>query len=120
MAQPKPVLLGALHTWQPGQQQGKLTLTMSEIHIRRTHNLSADKVRAGAERIAAELQQRFQLETGWEDNQLVFSRTGLTGTLQVEPEAIEIRLQLGLLLSVFRRQMETEIHRFLDERFGPA
>ncbi|GAA5184140.1 hypothetical protein GCM10025771_37470 [Niveibacterium umoris] len=93
---------------------------MSEIHIRRTHTLTPDQARAAAERVAADLRAKHQLDYEWQDDTLVFARSGVTGQLEVDGDTVEIRIKLGFLLGMFRSTFEAEIHKFFDEEFGPA
>jgi putative polyhydroxyalkanoate system protein len=93
---------------------------MSEIHIRRTHTLSPEQAREAAERVAADLRERHQLNYEWQDDTLVFARSGVSGQLDLDGDAVEIRMKLGFLLAVFRGPLEAEIHKFFDAEFGEA
>lgn len=93
---------------------------MSEIHIRRTHSLTPEQARAAAERVAADLRDRHQLDYEWQDDTLVFARSGVSGQLDLDGDAVEIRMKLGFLLAMFRSTFEAEIHKFFDDEFGPV
>ena len=51
---------------------------------------------------------------------LVFARSGVSGQLDLDGDAVEIRMKLGFLLAVFRGPLEAEIHKFFDAEFGDA
>ena len=92
---------------------------MSDIQIRRKHTLSAKAARTAAEKIASQLEEEFDLAYEWDDNVLVFKRSGVSGELVVEKKEVHIRVRLGFLLMAIRPRIEAEIHRFFDENFGP-
>ncbi|QSI75696.1 polyhydroxyalkanoic acid system family protein [Niveibacterium microcysteis] len=93
---------------------------MSDIHIRRTHTLTPEQARAAAERVAADLRDKHQLDFEWQGDTLVFERSGVSGQLELDGDAVEIRMKLGFLLAMFRGAFEAEIHKFFDEEFGSA
>ncbi|MBL8503931.1 MAG: polyhydroxyalkanoic acid system family protein [Rhodocyclaceae bacterium] len=92
---------------------------MSDIQIRRKHTLSAKAARTAAEKIASQLEEEFDLAYEWDDNVLVFKRSGVSGELVVEKKEVHIRVRLGFLLLAIRPRVEAEIHRYFDENFGP-
>lgn len=92
---------------------------MSEIVVTRAHGMTLKKARASAEHIAAELAEEFDIEYEWNGNTLEFSRTGVSGSIVVTKKEVEIRARLGFLLMALRSRIESEIHRFLDNEFGP-
>ncbi len=93
---------------------------MSDIQIRRSHSMSAKAARKAAEKIASQLDEEFDLAYEWDDNVLLFKRSGVSGELVVEKKEVHIRVRLGFLLMAIRPRIEEEIHRFFDENFGPG
>jgi putative polyhydroxyalkanoate system protein len=94
-------------------------MTVSDILIRRKHNLNAKAARQAAEKIASQLDGEFDLNYEWDDNILVFKRSGVSGELVVEKKEVHIRVRLGFLLMAIKPRVEAEIHRYFDENFGP-
>ena len=92
---------------------------MSDIQIRRSHTMSAKAARKAAEKIASQLDEEFDLAYEWDDNVLLFKRSGVSGELVVEKKEVHIGVRLGFLLMAIRPRIEAEIHRFFDENFGP-
>ncbi|CAG0934019.1 MAG: hypothetical protein EFKGCFLK_01508 [Rhodocyclaceae bacterium] len=92
---------------------------MSDILIRRSHTMTTKAARQAADRIARRLDEEFDLAYEWDDNVLVFRRSGVSGELVVEKKVVHIRVRLGFLLMAIRPRVEAEIHRFFDEHFGP-
>ena len=44
-----------------------------------------------------------------------FSRSGLSGTLEISASVFRLQAQLGFLLSAFKDRIEAEIEKNLDE-----
>ena len=93
---------------------------MVDIEVYRKHTLGREQARQAAQRIAAELDERFQLHYAWQGESLRFKRSGLDGYLDVGEDDAFIQLRLGLLMSPLRHMLEQEIHRQMDEVFDKA
>jgi putative polyhydroxyalkanoate system protein len=91
---------------------------MSDIRIRRAHNLPPERARALAEAVAQRLRDEFDLEFRWRGSALAFSRDGVQGTLTVSAAEIRIQARLGLLLSFLKPHIEQEIEAHLDRLFA--
>ncbi|HEX7327399.1 MAG TPA: polyhydroxyalkanoic acid system family protein [Casimicrobiaceae bacterium] len=87
---------------------------MASISISKRHSLTQRKARDAAERVAQDLEQRFDLAWSWEGDDVVFERTGLSGRMHVGAKEIRLDVKLGLLLSVLKPAFEREIHAQLD------
>ncbi len=90
---------------------------MSRIDIKREHGKNLDAAQQIADNIAADLAEKFHIEYGWDGDELVFSRTGVSGSIQVDDSVIHIQAQLGFFLSYLRPAIEKEINRYLEEHF---
>mgnify|MGYP001325877854 CR=1 FL=1 len=92
---------------------------MSHIHIHREHHLGLTKARKIAFTWAEEAEQQFGMvctyEEGDHEDEVCFSRSGVSGTLKVSKTAFELDAKLGFLLGTFRQKIESEIIRNLDE-----
>jgi putative polyhydroxyalkanoate system protein len=93
---------------------------MSQIVVQRRHALRPAKARRLAEGIAERLRGEYGGSYAWEGDTLHFRRMGASGQVAVTSDAVEIRVDLGLLLIPLRSRIEREIHAFLDADFGPA
>ena len=87
---------------------------MASISITKRHSLSRRKARDAAERVAQDLEQRFDLAWAWEGDEVVFERAGLSGRMHVGAREIRLDVRLGLLLSALKPAIEREIHAQLD------
>ncbi len=92
--------------------------SMATIDIRHAHALPAAKARAAVEEVAEKLGRKFGLDYRWEGDTLHFVRSGLDGRIDMLPRQLHVSARLGMLFSAMKGPIETEIRRFLDERFG--
>lgn len=93
---------------------------MSEIDIRRRHDLPLAEARKLAEDMAAQLRERFELEYAWRGHALVFNRDGVEGKLVVAADEIHLHARLGFLLSFLKPAIEEEIERSLARLYQQA
>jgi putative polyhydroxyalkanoate system protein len=95
---------------------------MSDIHIRRDHDLGLEQAREVAARWADEVERKFQMHcsvlAGEFSDTVEFRRSGVKGTLTVAPDHFELEARLGLLLGVFAKTIEAEILKNLDALLG--
>ena len=93
---------------------------MARITIDRSHHLSHAKAKGLAERLAKDLEERFELSWAWEGDEVHFERPGIAGHMHVGRTSIRLDVKLGLLLSPLRPAIEREIHSQLDQLTGPS
>ena len=91
---------------------------MSSIEIQHAHSLSPAKARKAVEEVAKKLGERFDMQYHWEDDVLHFSRSGVDGQIQLEPEQLTVTAKLGFLLAMMKQPIEDQIRKVLDERFS--
>jgi putative polyhydroxyalkanoate system protein len=93
---------------------------MATISIARKHALTHKKAREVAEKIAEDLNQRFELDYAWNGNQIEFERPGVSGHMVVGKNKIALDVHLGWLLTPLKPLFEKEIIAQLDKLVGPA
>ena len=91
---------------------------MPKIDIHRPHQLSIAGARAVVDQVAARMHEKLGMEGQWQGDTLRFSRPGVTGTIVVSNDAIQVHAELGLMLSPLKGMVEQEIRRKLDEHFA--
>jgi putative polyhydroxyalkanoate system protein len=92
---------------------------MATIRIDRKHTLTHAKARGAADKLAKDLQKRFQLQYAWDGDDVLFQRAGVTGHMHVGKSRITLDVTLGFLLSALKPTIEREIHAQLD-KVAPA
>jgi putative polyhydroxyalkanoate system protein len=93
---------------------------MALIAIAKEHHLSLKKAKEAAEKVAADLHKRFDLEYQWKGNAIEFRRSGLTGALRVGKDNVRLDCELGFMLSLLKPTIETEVHKQFNKYFGKA
>ena len=88
---------------------------MARIAIEKTHHMSHKKAKEVAEKIAQDLNDRFDLTYAWEGDHIAFERPGVHGTMHVAHDTIELNASLGFLLTALKPAIEREIHAQLDK-----
>jgi putative polyhydroxyalkanoate system protein len=91
---------------------------MPSISIAKPHALSHRKAKDVAERLAKDLQQRFDLAYAWDGDDVNFERSGVSGRMHVGRTTITLDVKLGLLLTPLKPAIEREIHAQLDKLAG--
>lgn len=93
---------------------------MATISIARKHALSHKKAKAVAEKIAKDLNKRFELAYEWEGDHVDFERPGVSGRMLVGKDQISLDVSLGWLLTPLKPAIEREITSQLDKLLGDA
>ena len=93
---------------------------MPTISIKRRHTLGHAEAKAAADKIARDLNQRFNLAYEWDRDDVSFERSGLSGNMHVGKNDIRLDVQLSLLLTPLKGPIEREIEKELDALFGKA
>lgn len=88
---------------------------MTDILIKRTHELGAEKGRDIATSMAESLRRDHGLDYSWRDSVLHFSGPGVDGRLAVGESALTLEISLGWAARPFRRRLEAAIDARLDE-----
>lgn len=91
---------------------------MPKIDMRRIHQLSIPEARAVVDQVAARMRDKLGIEGQWHGDILKFSRPGVSGTIAVSSDAIQVHAELGLMLAPLKGMVEQEIGRKLDEHFA--
>jgi putative polyhydroxyalkanoate system protein len=97
------------------QWTGVSVEAVSDIVVRRRHELDIAGARRLAETVARRLRDDFGGSYAWDGDTLHFRRTGISGQLAVTPETVEVRVSIGLLLTPLHARIEREIVAFCDD-----
>lgn len=88
---------------------------MTDIHIRKTHNMDRRAARARVEQLAKSLQGKLAADYHWEGDSLRFVRSGASGSIDVSRAGVvEVDVKLGLVLRPMKALIESTIHDGFD------
>ncbi|MBV5298983.1 MAG: polyhydroxyalkanoic acid system family protein [Rhodoferax sp.] len=97
---------------------------MADLYIVREHALGLSKARKiafkWAEQVEAEFGMTCSYTEGKTEDEVDFSRAGVTGSLRVTKAHFELRAQLGFLMGAFKHTIEAEIVKNLDILLAPG
>ncbi len=91
---------------------------MAQLHILRKHTLGLVEARKIAFKWAEQVESEFDMSCTYEEgavqDEVCFTRSGISGTLQVTQDKFELDAKLGFLLGAFKDRIEGEIVKNLD------
>jgi putative polyhydroxyalkanoate system protein len=91
---------------------------VANLHILRKHSLGLPAARKVAFQWAEQVERDFDMACTYEEgdvqDEVAFTRSGVSGSLQVTKDSFELNAQLGFLLGVFKDRIEGEITQILD------
>lgn len=90
---------------------------MSNIDMHARHEMSREDAQAAADRLAADLASKFDIDYDWHGDHIHFERPGVDGTITVREKEIRIQARLGLMLMLLKGRIEEEIVSYLSEHF---
>lgn len=93
---------------------------MADISIKRAHHSTTADAKKMAEKIAAKLEQDYELRSSWQRDVLSFTRSGVNGTLAVTVKELHIDVKLGFLMAAFKGPIQGAIEKNLDALIKPA
>ncbi len=92
---------------------------MSDIYIKRDHNLDQEHIRDLAEQLASDIQARVGGSYRWEgDNRMHFKHVGVDGKIDYDESQISVEVVLGFLMKGLKGMLEREIHDHLDDHLN--
>ena len=92
---------------------------MADINIVQEHNLAPEQARAAAQQVADKLAEQFELACRWDGDVLRFARSGVDGSLTLEPTQARLQIALGFLFSAFSSQIEGKVVDKMRKVFAP-
>ena len=97
---------------------------MADIHIEREHSMGLARARKTAFQWAEQVERKFDMSCTYEEgataDEVSFTRSGVSGTLQVNKDSFVLDAKLGFLLGAFKDRIEGEIEKNLDSLINEA
>jgi putative polyhydroxyalkanoate system protein len=91
---------------------------MAQIKIVHQHALPPKKAREAAQKVADKIAEEYELECEWEGDVLHFERSGVTGSLTLQPQQVQMEIQLGFLMSAFASTIEAKVAENMRKVFA--
>ena len=93
---------------------------MSQILLRREHDLTPAAAREKVERVAEVLARRFDAKCERQGDVLTIKHPTVSGTVTLGSNEVVVAAKLGRMLSMFRGRIDEELERVLDREFPRA
>ena len=90
---------------------------MATITFERAHHMGLDDARAATQRIADEMRSDYGVDSRWEGDALVFTRSGLSGVLNVSADTIRLEAKLGFLFSTYKARIAEHLDRNFSQYY---
>ena len=91
---------------------------MPDISITCQHKLSHQEAKAAVQQLADKLAERYDVSSAWSGDVLSFTRSGVSGTLEVSATQARLDIELGLGLKFFASAIEEQADKSLKKVFG--
>lgn len=91
---------------------------MADITLVEDHALSMDDARNAARKVADQMTADYEMACSWEDDVLVFRRSGVSGTLALTEGRAQLDINLGFMLRGFKSKIEEQVGRNMRKLFG--
>jgi putative polyhydroxyalkanoate system protein len=89
---------------------------MATIHITRSHQLDQETIHQKVEELANTLVEKLSAEYHWEQDRLVFKRSGANGFVRIGNQELEVEVKLGMMLRPLKGTIEKTIAEYLYQR----
>ena len=88
------------------------------MRIRRSHELTVEEAKVRADEIADDLCRRFALRSEWQGDSLFLRGNGVNGELHLEPDSLEIVINLGFALKLMEGPIRAAIEDSIDDHLA--
>ena len=88
---------------------------MANIHLSKDHSKSTQEINTLVEKLEKALCQDLNLTATRKDNQILFKRSGVDGTLTMADQRVDIDIKLGMMNSLLAPKIESVLKAKLDE-----
>ena len=88
------------------------------MKVRREHSLGTVEACRRVDEIAADMGSRLNLSSEWHGDDLQVKGTGVTGTISVSEDAVELRIELGFALILMENSIRAAIEQAMDKHLA--
>ncbi len=88
---------------------------MAKIHVQREHHLTREQARAQVEELASRLERELKVQHAWEGDVMRFKRAGASGEIAIDDKTVDVKVELGMVLTPMKGKIERAILANLDK-----
>jgi len=94
---------------------------MPKVNIEQSHKLPAAEAKKSLDGLSADLADKYGLTSRWlSDTEAKVERTGVSGTIKIEPQRVLVNLDLSFALTPLKGTIESRIRDELKRLFEPS
>ena len=83
---------------------------MSHIQLERNHTMEKEQVRT--------MKAKHGGDYCWEGDTVHYKHSGIDAKVSFDDKTVRVDVTLGLLMSAFKGMIESEVSKYLDEKFA--
>jgi putative polyhydroxyalkanoate system protein len=95
---------------------------MSEVRVSQPHNVSVEEARKKVQGFET-MVEKYGVKSKWSGNTAKLDGTGVSGSIEIKPNAVEVVVKLGMMARAFGVdpvKLESSIRKRLKEAFEGA
>ncbi len=77
--------------------------------------MPSEELREAAQQLAEKMERKHGVRSSWQGDCLRIRGSGVDGELSFANGVVDVSVKLGLLASAFRKPLQAEVQRYLDE-----
>lgn len=89
---------------------------MAKISMTHTHSLPKDVAKEKVNELFLKFKDRFGINLKWDGDTVILSGSGFDGAAKVFDDKVDINVNLGLMVSAFKGQIESGLVDQLNKR----
>lgn len=94
---------------------------MAKVEISYPHSVTADVAKKRIENLNKTLGEKYELKSTWlSDTEARVERSGVSGSIKIEPNKINVLIDLGFMMSAFSGPIGDRIKQELEQLFKTA
>ncbi len=87
---------------------------MAWFSVSRTYTQPRDEVRNTAQELADQLERQYGVRARWQGDVVTMRGNGVDGRLEIDDEAVHVKVSLGLMARVFEGPIRRVVDDYLD------
>jgi putative polyhydroxyalkanoate system protein len=88
---------------------------MAGFRLSKPYTMPSEELREAARQLAEKLERRHGVRSSWQGDSLRIRGSGVDGELSFANGVVDVSVQLGLVARAFRKPLQAEVQRYLDE-----
>ncbi|MFM7204998.1 MAG: polyhydroxyalkanoic acid system family protein [Myxococcota bacterium] len=89
---------------------------MAKINLKHAHNLDRASAKQKVQELFDAFSSRFGIKTRWDGDTIVLSGSGFDGSAVVGDKDVDVNVNLGMMVSAFKGQVESGLKAELEKR----